>query len=268
MSSSSTPLPSYDDHAPTISPQENAMLRSRVEMEVAKQAFLRQQAELEELRQSLLKQQEEMARATAFAEAEKRRLAEEALLSEKMEQQRRMDELYASRMKSAQIELVEYAKGKIPEVAQYFREVTTTNKVLYLLQRTSCEQPWGYITSKGLYQYVNWDAIHPLYQFDHELTDRDISLLDQLFNEPSRHSPYRAYGGNIITRMFGKHGCGPSWMDCTQFQEASKKFESIIRLIPGKYYNGEWQQLDGFFGMYYHPIQNKLLDAPPPQEKQ
>ena len=35
-------------------------------------------------------------------------------------------------------------------------------------------------------------------------------------------------------------------------KEAFEKFESIIRIIPGSYQNGDWRQLDGFFGMYFN----------------
>ena len=43
-----------------------------------------------------------------------------------------------------------------------------------------------------------------------------------------------------------------------------KKFESIIRLIPGSYKNGSWRQLDGFFGMYFNETTMELSEVPPP----
>ena len=43
-----------------------------------------------------------------------------------------------------------------------------------------------------------------------------------------------------------------------------KMFESIIRLIPGSYKNGNWRQLDGFFGMYFNEITMELSEVPPP----
>jgi len=42
-----------------------------------------------------------------------------------------------------------------------------------------------------------------------------------------------------------------------------KKFESIIRLIPGSYKNSNWRQLDGFFGMYYNETTMELSEFPP-----
>jgi hypothetical protein len=43
-----------------------------------------------------------------------------------------------------------------------------------------------------------------------------------------------------------------------------KKFESVIRLIPGSYKNGDWRQLDGFFGMYFNETTMELSEVPPP----
>ena len=42
-----------------------------------------------------------------------------------------------------------------------------------------------------------------------------------------------------------------------------KKFETIIRLIPGSYKNGSWRQLDGFFGMYFNETTMELSEVPP-----
>jgi hypothetical protein len=46
--------------------------------------------------------------------------------------------------------------------------------------------------------------------------------------------------------------------------DALKKFESIIRLIPGSYKNGSWRQLDGFFGMYFNETTMEVSEVPPP----
>jgi hypothetical protein len=42
-----------------------------------------------------------------------------------------------------------------------------------------------------------------------------------------------------------------------------KKFETIIRLIPGSYKNGSWRQLDGFFGMYFNETTMEVSEVPP-----
>jgi len=50
----------------------------------------------------------------------------------------------------------------------------------------------------------------------------------------------------------------------TSVSDALKKFESIIRLIPGSYKNGNWRQLDGFFGMYFNEETMEVSEVPPP----
>jgi len=46
--------------------------------------------------------------------------------------------------------------------------------------------------------------------------------------------------------------------------DRAKKFESVIRLIPGSYKNGDWRQLDGFFGMYFNETTMEVSEVPPP----
>ena len=46
-----------------------------------------------------------------------------------------------------------------------------------------------------------------------------------------------------------------------------RDIESVIRLIPGSYKNGNWRQLDGFFGMYYNDVTNELSHVPPAVEE-
>jgi hypothetical protein len=50
----------------------------------------------------------------------------------------------------------------------------------------------------------------------------------------------------------------------TRLSDSLKKFESIIRLIPGGYKNGDWKQLDGFFGMYFNEATMEVSELPPP----
>jgi hypothetical protein len=46
--------------------------------------------------------------------------------------------------------------------------------------------------------------------------------------------------------------------------DARKKFESVIRLIPGSYKNSDWRQLDGFFGMYFNETTMEVSQVAPP----
>jgi hypothetical protein len=45
--------------------------------------------------------------------------------------------------------------------------------------------------------------------------------------------------------------------------KSQKRMETIIRTIPGKYSNGHWKQLDGFFGAYLNEDTMQVYDVPP-----
>jgi hypothetical protein len=96
----------------------------------------------------------------------------------------------------------------------------------------------GFIGNKQVFLY-EWDStgvtVRPVYTFDQNLTAKDMRLLDRLYQLK------RGVNTNNI----------------------ASKFESVIRLIPGSYQNGAWQQLDGFFGMYYNNETNELSVLPP-----
>lgn len=55
-----------------------------------------------------------------------------------------------------------------------------------------------------------------------------------------------------------------SALTSVMYMDARKKFESVIRLIPGSYKNGDWKQLDGFFGMYFNETTMEVSEIPPP----
>jgi len=55
-------------------------------------------------------------------------------------------------------------------------------------------------------------------------------------------------GGAVKELAFRNYTKGDEY----KILDARKKFESVIRLIPGSYQNSDWKQLDGFFGLYYN----------------
>jgi hypothetical protein len=46
-----------------------------------------------------------------------------------------------------------------------------------------------------------------------------------------------------------------------------KRFETVMRIVPGSYKNGGWKQLDGFYGVYYNEAKMELSGIPPPIEE-
>lgn len=81
-----------------------------------------------------------------------------------------------------------------------------------------------------------------LYTFDNELNSRDIAIISQLFVRKGE------YNVSFIEE---------------ETPVISKKIESVIRLIPGSYKNGDWEQLDGFYGMYFNRKTLELSAFPP-----
>ena len=97
-----------------------------------------------------------------------------------------------------------------------------------------------------------------VYRFDEPLTAPSIQMLIHLRVGNHKHL-------SVIDEMFNvvsKSICRRVIPDLVPL--AVKKFESVIRLIPGRYQNGTWRQLDGFFGMYYNEATKELSDIPPP----
>ena len=102
---------------------------------------------------------------------------------------------------------------------------------------------------------------HPVYTFQHELATKELRLLDQLFRVEGNSD------NNILTYNCERLGSTPTSIErrmCKGGVNVWRKFESIIRLIPGSYQNGDWRQLDGFFGMYFNETTMEVSEVPPP----
>lgn len=139
-------------------------------------------------------------------------------------------------------------------------------KILYFIRLINYDQKYqlyGAITSHGLYFFVGLYSksyFSPIYMFDKNLDKRDLTIIDQylqLHKQFMYSNPYNPGG----IQLFFEHD--DMYRD-VKFVLGSKKFESIIRLIPGSYKNGKWKQLDGFFGMYFNEETLEISNTPPP----
>lgn len=125
----------------------------------------------------------------------------------------------------------------------------------------------------------------PFYFFDSELTKDHIRILDQIMYIPTwdnyynheiagnwRHQgdartkkPISSLHERVIqelakiqsVRSFGEGEC------IEKDHSSLRKFESIIKLIPGGYKNGSWRPLDGFFGVYLNEATMDLSELVP-----
>ena len=89
----------------------------------------------------------------------------------------------------------------------------------------------------------------PIYTFNEPLNLKQTKMLLLLLghNRSYYSTPFPNTGSAIIDQMFYYE-----MRKEYKIFDARKKFESIIRLIPGSYQNSDWKQLDGFFGLYYN----------------
>jgi hypothetical protein len=97
-----------------------------------------------------------------------------------------------------------------------------------------------------------------LYQFSEPLNIKYATMLLYILKTPNY------YGSQPISLWSYATMVEPSDIDTNSSNTILKRFESIIRLIPGSYKNGAWKQLDGFFGMYFNEETMELSEVPPP----
>lgn len=147
----------------------------------------------------------------------------------------------------------------------YFNTLTRMD-ALYVTHIPLCCSATFVITKHGLYcirtcfDEVEW-LICPIYLFEEELTVAQLTLLDQLEKFSLGNSL------PIIKTYEIKTPLKEGWIQKYKHgsESACRRFESILRLIPGSYTNGPWKQLDGFFGVYYNPETQELTDIFPEQ---
>jgi hypothetical protein len=97
-----------------------------------------------------------------------------------------------------------------------------------------------------------------LYQFSEPLNIKYATMLLYILKTPNY------YGSQPISLWSYATLVEPTAIDTTSSNTILKRFESVIRLIPGSYKNGDWRQLDGFFGMYFNETTMELSEVPPP----
>ena len=116
-----------------------------------------------------------------------------------------------------------------------------------------------FITNKNVFRVYPCPPTGPVlcavYTFNSALTKKQIIMLEK----GVATDLYGIGSSSIIDRM-------SDYQKDSELKRmtASKKFESIIRLIPGSYKNGDWRQLDGFFGMYFNETTMEVSEIPPP----
>jgi len=192
---------------------------------------------------------ETMRRAQAEEEEKKRKEAAEKALVEK-EEARALAELY----KPMQIWMAD-AISNPNHPCQCCRELFRTfekrgENLIQMCYHNFPNVVEMILSDRALY-YITYGIcghsikISTIYAFDQPLSYRQSKML-------------KNYVSPICTSLCTK-------ILSTQLYDTNlrRKFESVIRIIPGSYKNGDWKQLDGFFGMYYNEKTDELSEFPP-----
>jgi hypothetical protein len=103
-----------------------------------------------------------------------------------------------------------------------------------------------------------------LYSFTNPLNLVHAKILSSIMTKPIEVRADHHPNQTLWYRVIGALGERQMISYQTPLSDALKKFESIIRLIPGSYKNGNWRQLDGFFGMYFNEETMEVSEVPPP----
>jgi hypothetical protein len=106
----------------------------------------------------------------------------------------------------------------------------------------------------------------PVYSFTNPLKAVHAKILASITSAPTMGGLRGNPGHSLLTRIAGAEMDLQTHTGNYAAIPALKKFESIIRLIPGSYKNGSWRQLDGFFGMYFNETTMEVSELPPPHE--
>jgi hypothetical protein len=101
-----------------------------------------------------------------------------------------------------------------------------------------------------------------LYSFTNPLKLVHAKILLSIIAVPERGDKWSWANKSIWERIYNLNIL--RLITDASISDSGKKFESIIRLIPGSYKNGNWRQLDGFFGMYFNEETMEVSEVPPP----
>ena len=126
------------------------------------------------------------------------------------------------------------------------------------------------LTNRHLYQ-LQYKQIHKLpasdefyssklYSFANPLNLAQAKLLSSIMKVP-KEDEYSLDAHSIWQRV--SYGLRDGVRGATKMQ-SMKNFETICRLIPGGYKNGDWKQMDGFFGVYFNETTMEVSEVPPP----
>ena len=253
----------HDDLAAELAQMKAMMEQMRLEKERMETEARRKAAEEEKLK----------------AETEAKRKAEAEEVKQKEEQEEAC--ALANFFKPKQDSVRSWAYGSTPgghygwNLVRFFQEIDKSGENLIQILSSSQGEYTQYIhdiiiTDRHIYRVIGFGGygqpesvftvkyLSKVYTFNTQLTLKQVRMIDTTINYKDDYV-VRPIGSRVSDRISNPMG-GQSKCD----MDARKKFESVIRLIPGSYKNGDWRQLDGFFGMYFNETTMEVSEMPPP----
>lgn len=218
---------------------------------------------------------EQMRLEKECIEADAKRKAEEDAMKKREEAEARENKDRIAMYKEKQAMLIKYL-GDGGSLSQKISKEIQTRMILYSVGAEEHRNDRGeefrmiytsklFISATHVFAYSYGAGLymdfHPVYTFQNELATKELRLLDQLFRVEGNSD------NKMLTYTCECLGGTPTSIErrmCKGGVNVWRKFESVIRLIPGSYKNGDWKQLDGFFGMYFNETTMEVSEVPPP----
>ena len=200
-------------------------------------------------------------------EAEIRREIEEQVRSEirrEMEQkqhsehviQKQLDELHTAIRRNDRMD------SKLPaSILSAYDGLGTSGHTLLIWTNFGTGDMYVIVTNKGVFRHIRhvsrMDGITPIYEEYICPMYTFTKPLDMKQSIMMLNLCAAMYNCKLNGMMHGtvRNEC---------YSMDPKKFESVIRLIPGSYSNGAWKQLDGFFGAYINEETMEIMGGAPP----
>ncbi|NDB85399.1 MAG: hypothetical protein EB127_22255, partial [Alphaproteobacteria bacterium] len=147
-----------------------------------------------------------------------------------------------------------------------------TNKNVYSIRMHNDSYKTVYINGRGE-STISGLYYMPVYTFDSPLNLTQTKSLSILSSKSEYLDPWRSANGGETSILYNLQKSVPGGADAAGMTasyarnkvnclQAQKELESVIRLIPGSYKNGDWQPMDGFFGLYVNSSTMEINEFP------
>jgi hypothetical protein len=203
-------------------------------------------------------EEEVRKRVEATMQREESRKAEEAKQLAKKKEKQDLDDFYREIYARQPNLTVDGFQNDTPNNYKrslpFFKHISSLGEKILFKQTVSMPQGGRelglFLTNQNVY-VLNYNInsgnnecyVLSVYTFNEPLNSKQAKML---YNHLNKHVPFALKTNfNQLIASEGNNFRGYNeWV--------SRQFEAVVRVIPGSFQNDDWQQLDGFFGVYYN----------------